>query len=350
MYYLQRALLIALFLLSCSSASATYPGLFGSVVNVASNDSLNVREKPDYHSKKTGSLAPEAFVGVDHCKKMGKSTWCKVFPLPQQNYEGFGWNAKLGWVNARYLKFDNRGYVIIAGKPNCDYALRCKNNKCEVVVSYITNPRTEWIDRKRLKGTDRFGAMPNDPDASGYCTTDQHVEEFLKNQKNIKRLGRESQKVFEILSILRHFDTMGIDGFLNSIHPQKGTVMTWNTHFGGKEDIVFTRSDIKRYIKNPVKKIHWGHTYGKGDKVLMSLQDYMLKLTKPSEYISKIKKLNSLKGFQCDSGSQCKGYEVFWIDENSKTKEYDWQGLVVILEAYHGKWYVVGLLRDRWTI
>ena len=82
----------------------------------------------------------------------------------------------------------------------------------------------------------------------------------------------------------------------------------------------------------------------------MSLYDYMLKLAKPLNDISKIEKLKTLKGFHCPSGMKCKGYEVFWIHERSETKEYDWQGLVVILEKYQGKWYVAGLFRDRWTI
>ncbi len=227
-----------------------------------------------------------------------------------------------------------------------------------MVTGYITNPNTdyitslkiEWIDRRRLKGTGRFKAMPDEPKATGYCTSDHYIDDFLDRQKKIKQLGEGSEKVFEILSILRHFDTMGIDGFLNSIHPKKGVRMTWNTHFNIRGDTLFRRSDIKRYIKNPSKKIFWGYTDGKRDEVYLNLRDYMIKLTRPINNISKIKKLKNLKRFHCPPKHKCRGYEVFWIDENSKTKYYDWLGLVVIVEKYRGKWYVVGLLRDRWTI
>ncbi len=348
-----KKLLILIFLVTISYAEYYPNALFAEVDGVAHNDTLNVRVAPDYHSKKIDALPQYAFVGVDFCKKVGKSTWCKIFPIAQRDY------FKAGWVNARYLKFDNDGgYVIVDGKPNCDYALRCKNRKCEVVTGYITNPNTdyitslkiEWIDRIRLKGAGRFEAMPNEPEATGYCTSDHHIYDFLDRQKKIKQLGEGSQKAFEMLSILRHFDTMGIDGFLNSIHPKKGVVMTWNTYFGAKEDIVFTKSDIKRYINNPSKKIFWGYTDGKGDEVYLSFHDYISKLTKPID-ISKIKKLENLKGFHCSSKSECKGYEFFWIDKKLETKRNDyWQGLVIIVEKYHDKWYVVGLLRDRWTI
>ncbi len=345
-----KKLLILIVLVSVSYAEYYPNALFAEVDGVASNDTLNVRVAPNYHSKKTGALPQYAFVGVDYCKKVGKSTWCKIFPIAQRDY------FKAGWVNARYLKFyDNRGYVIVDGKPKCDYALRCKNSKCEVVTDYAINPdtnditslKTQWIKRDRLKGSSNFGAISDLRD--GYCTSGYHIEEFLERQKKIKQLGKESQKVFDILSILSYFDTMGINGFLNSIHPKKGVIMTWNISFGGKEDIVFTKSDIKRYIDNPSKKIFWGYSNGKGDKIYFSLNDYMSKLTRPID-ISKIEKLKNLKGFHCSPKSECKAYEVFWIDEHSKTKDYDWQGLVVVLKKYHDKWYVVGLLRDRWTI
>lgn len=345
-----KKLLILTILVSVSYADFYPNTIFAEVKGVASNDTLNVRVASNYHSKKIGALPEGAFVGVDFCKEVGKSTWCKIFPIAQRDY------FKAGWVNARYLKFDdNRGYVIVDGKPKCDYALRCKNSKCEVVTDYTTNPntnditslKTQWIKRDRLKGSSNFGAVGDLRD--GYCTSANYIEEFLERQKKIEHLGKGSQKVFDILSILHYFDTMGIDGFLNSIHPKKGVVMTWNVSFGRKEDIIFTKSDIKRYIDNPSKKIFWGYSNGKGDKIYLSLNDYMSKLTKPID-ISKIEKLKNLKGFHCSPKSECKAYEVFWIDEKSKTKDYDWQGLVVILEKYHDKWYVVGLLRDRWTI
>ncbi len=355
--------IIVIFLSAYLGASSiTYPGLFANVVNVADDDTLNVRLKSDYHSKKIGALPMGAFVGLDRCKKIGESMWCKIFHIAQRDYDDFGWDAKPGWVNASYLSFDNRGYVIIDGKPNCDYVLRCTESKCEVLADYTTDLKTHdiisletrWIDRNRLKASNHFGAMPDDPDASGYCTIANMVDEFFRTQKEKFFFGTGSnplrQKVLKIVSLLNRVRYEGIDELTEYIHPQKEIVMTWNVLFGGKEDLTFTRSDIKNIDKNRFKKIHWGYTYGKGNEVRMSLYDYISKLTKPFNTISKMEKLKTLKGFYCPSGIECRGYEVFWINESSETKEYDWQGLVVIFEKYRGKWYVVGLLRDRWTI
>ncbi len=346
-------LLLSVFL---GASEEVYLGLFGMVVNVAKDDTLNVREKSDYRSNKTAALPLDALVGVDHCIQRGKSTWCKIFHIAQRDYDGFGYGAKPGWVNARYLKFGNRGYVTIDGKANCDYVLSCNNTACEVVGEYKTDPQTGdivslqtcKIGRKRLQGTNRFGAMPEDPDASGYCNTDSYVETYLMKQKVMNRLGTGEdplqKKVLNVVSLLNEGDSGRLIAFT---HPQKGIVMTWNVRFGGKEDLTFTREDIENDAE---KRIHWGYTYGRGDEVHMSLYDYMSQLAKPFHTISKIEKLKNLKGFQCPEGSQCRGYEVFWIDETSKNPEFDWQGLVVIFEKYEGRWYVVGLLRDRWTV
>ena len=218
----------------------------------------------------------------------------------------------------------------------------------------ITSLKTRWIDRNRLKASNHFGAMPDDPDASGYCTIGNTVDEFLRTQNEKKVLGSESdslqKKVLKIVSILNRVKYEGIDELTKYMHPKKGIVMTWNVLFGGKEDLTFMRSDIKNIENHHFKKIHWGYTYGKGDKVRMSLYDYISKLTKSFNSISKMKKLKTLKGFHCPFGTECRGYEVFWINESSETKEYDWHGLLIIFEKYHEKWYVVGLLRDRWTI
>lgn len=334
--------------------------LFASVINLKENDTLNVRSTPDYRSKKTGALPLDAYIGVDSCKQVGHSIWCKVFHLAQQDYDGFGWDAKPGWVNARYLEPDNEGYVIIDGKPNCDYALCCQKGKCEVVADYevdeqnnITSIKTKWIDRKRLKASSNFGAMDEDPEASGYCTNGNYIRDYLHQKKLLELKGKNDDKVRK--SVISFVDDLShvvhdTENILPYLHPQKGIVMTWNIRFGGKEDMSFGYSDIKNIEKNRYQKIHWGHTYGKGDDVFMSLYDYVSALTRPFKDISKIEALKDLKGFKCSPNSDCRGYEVFWLNDNSDTKEYDWLGLVVILEKYHGKWYVVAMLRDRWTI
>ncbi len=355
---MMKLLIIGFFLESAMGWAQETP-LFASVVNLPQNDTLNVRKSPDYHAKKTGALPLDAYVGVDECKEVGKSIWCKVHHLAQRDYEEFGYGATPGWVNAKYLEAGNSGYVIINGKPNCDYALRCKKGKCEVVESYETNEKneitsikTKWIDRKHLRGSTNFGAMTEDPDASGYCTSGNYIQDYLQKKHLNTLMGKDDDiaryRVVEFTKFLR--SPYSSDQILSYIHPKKGMIMTWNVRFGAKEDMRFGYSDIKNMEENRDQKIDWGHTYGKGDDVLMSLYDYIKISTRSMMDISKVEKLKDLKGFRCNTSTKCVGYEIFWINEDSDTKEYNWLGLVVILEKYKNTWYVVGILRDRWTI
>jgi len=326
---------------------------------VKADDVLNVRERPSGKAKKVASLPPEASVGVDRCQKVAASVWCRVYHMAQYDYEGYGYDAPEGWVNAHYLKPFNSGYVIIDGVGNCDYSLGCDKGMCKVVSDYtvdeknnITALKYTKVKRERLHGESHFGAMETDEEASGYCTSGNMIQDYLHKKRKHALFKRDKSQVFHrTFEFVERLTSLYNEGqLLPYLHPKKGIIMTWNVMFGGKADMAFGYSDIKNMEKNRKEKIYWGQTYGKGDDVFMSLYDYMDMLSHPIADITKVEALKDLKGYKCPQGSECKGYEVFWINENSPTKEYDWQGLVVIVEKYKGKWYVVGLLRDRWTI
>jgi hypothetical protein len=160
------------------------PPLFVTVVGVAENDMLNIRQEPDYRSAKVGSQVLDAYMAVERCEEVESATWCRVYEVAQYFYSE---DFKPGWVNARFLKPNNRGYVTIDGKRNCDYVIGCEADKCEVIASYendenlsIASIKTKWIERSRLKGESHFGAMPDDGD--GYCNIHQFIGDYLKKE------------------------------------------------------------------------------------------------------------------------------------------------------------------------
>ncbi len=173
------------------SIFAKETALFASVTGVEKGDFLNVRAAANYQSKKVAAIPsfkdmPLTF-GIETCKKVKTSTWCLVYPLTQNWADSFGENDK-GWVNARYLTFSNRGYVLVDGKANCAYALGCKEGKCKLVTDYkqdnkgeVLSLKTKWIERAELKGESGLGAM--NPKEDGYCTTGMFVEEYLKRKR-----------------------------------------------------------------------------------------------------------------------------------------------------------------------
>lgn len=358
-----KVLFLLLFVIVQHDAQAidpVYPPLFASAIDVEKGDVLNVRAKPSHKSTKVADIPstydfPFTF-GVEKCTSVKSSIWCRVYPIAQHWSENFGGDVA-GWVNARYLRFSNRGYVIVNGRKNCDYALSCHNNKCEVVYDLIAEDqnrvkkiKTKWVERKYLKGESNFGVTPDNVD--GYCNSRMYIEDCIARE-NIKKLsqynsGLTYDTAMKVAQSLR--DPAVGEKLQAYIHPIKGVVVTWNVLFGGKEDKVFSKQDILEVRDWHKDKIHWGHTYGKGDAVVMNLANHLKMFARPIRNITKVEKLKELKGFMQSDNNQRVGYEVFWINEESETKEYDYLGLVVMLEKYQDKWYVVGLLRDRWTI
>ena len=160
--------------------------LFGEVINVAPNDTLNVRINPNYKSKKIAQLLPGTVIGIDRCIKKGKSKWCKTHSITDVDA-----SYSSGWVNAKYLKFRNRGYVNIVGREsNCLYSIKCNKGRCLIVydlnynydLDKMVSIKTKWIDRKKLKGASKFSALNKNSDG-GYCTAGELIESYLKGLK-----------------------------------------------------------------------------------------------------------------------------------------------------------------------
>ena len=142
--------------------------LFATVTNIDKNDTLNVRTSPNYKSKKIGEIPLNSTIGIKECKTINNGSWCKVYPLTQIWFEKFH-SENTGWVNSSFLKFSNRGYVLIDGEANCAYSLSCNNDECKVIFDLKNNElNTKLINRSQIKGESSFGATPSDAD--GYCS------------------------------------------------------------------------------------------------------------------------------------------------------------------------------------
>ena len=320
------------------------PPLFGSVVNVPKGDILNVRVKANYRSKRVGYLPNRAFIKVYKCKKVGRSIWCNIGHLAQNDYEGYGAEAPDGWVNAKFLSFSNKGYVVVDGKPSCTYILNCSGSTCDLVQDYkvvgnrLKDIKTIKIARARIVGASRFGAM--DKEGDGYC-----ADYALENYKLAKSSNLGAKELAK--RVVSWINRDNLNEINIHIHPTRGLLLTHNVNFGSINKH-FDKNSFKIFY-NSKKRLYWGESYGKGDKIYLSLRDYLKKVVRESRKITKIIKVNP-KNFAFPNPKGCIAYEVKWINKNSKTKEYDWLGLVVIMKKFRGKYYIVGLLYNRWTI
>ncbi|MEA1953989.1 MAG: hypothetical protein U9O24_06320 [Campylobacterota bacterium] len=351
------SLLLLLINLNAEDRKKLYPGLSAYVVKVAQNDVLNVRDEPNKRAKTVGSWSNEAWLIIDHCVKVKKSTWCKADLDPLTG------DGALGWVNAYYLKFINDGFVIQKdGKgESCTNASKCEKRKdrmqCYLFDGYYLNEKFEistkgkWIDRSLLKGGTMLTAA-KDTEMCGNLP-------YPMQQSDAKKLKilytKDESKAYK--TVLEYLRIVGQPYFIDNplveleklIHPTKGVTVTDMVRFGDKNEQHY---DAKSFLKslNEDKKILWGKTYAKGEPINKSLKEWVNDAHREMSTISKIEPLKAFKGFPTAGYSGLKAYEVYWINEESKSSRYDWLGLVVLVAENQGKWYVVGLMRDRWTI
>jgi uncharacterized protein YraI len=328
--------------------------LFGTVTGVADNDTLNVRSHPDYHAAKVGALPPGALVGVDRCKRLKQSTWCRIHHIAQHDYPQYSYGAADGWVNTRFLRLSDRGYVLTYGKGKCAYALSCRAGACDVVTGIeedaqgrIAALQHVSIERHHLRAESHFGAAAEN--GEGYCTNGKVIEDFLKKQPRPLTTKKAPKSL--TINILHWLRSGNIEEIARHIHPTHGITLTEMVSFDADAKHHFDPK-ILLSIYQSGKILHWGEDYAKGNPIRMSLRTYLSRLTRDPRKLTRIDNPCDQKigVFAIKKHGRLACHEARWVNRHSKTRDYDWLGLVVVMEQYHGTWYIVGLMHDRWTI
>ncbi len=181
-----QKIVIFIILVTVSYAKYYPNALFAYVSGIANNDTLSVRQKPDYHSKKITELPLHAHVGLDECIKRGYSTWCRVHAVNCNLGEYNQYNDLLpGWVNAKYLKFSSKGYVAIKGKERgCYYSIGCNSGRCNIVIDEVIKNekivalKIKNYSRSLLKGIGELD-IPSDGECYPCKRVNSKIDDYL---------------------------------------------------------------------------------------------------------------------------------------------------------------------------
>ncbi len=330
--------------------------LFGAVTGVAADDVLNVRARPHYRATKVGALPPDAQVGVDRCRKKGHTRWCRIHHLAQYNYPQYGDEAPEGWVNARFLTFGYRGYVLIDGKGRCDYALSCRGEACDVVTGLQTDTHNRvvglehrHIARSRLRGASHFSAAA-DTGGDGYCTSHRDIADFLARQKLAQTQKQWHDPALNVaVAAIDAISDRNITALAQHIHPDRGVVLSDLPHFA-RGFPHFDRASLIEASSKSSNRYLWGYTPGRGKPIRKSLLNYFDDLMPSFIGFDRVEKSSDLRGFEVGAFSRIIGYRFLWLEPYAHNKQHNWHGILVLLTPYQGAWYVVGILRDYWTI
>ncbi|MET3036231.1 hypothetical protein ABXT08_09020 [Chryseobacterium sp. NRRL B-14859] len=176
-------------------------------------------------------------------------------------------------------------------------------------------------------------------DSTSITQTEVNKEETLKKAND------------EVLQALKKKD---YTTFASFIHPQKGVRFSMYAFIAPKEDKNFSKADFEKY--QPTKTLFtWGSQDGSGDAYKATINDYLAKWVFSKDYTTAQYALNKFIGGGNSLNNLKEIYPKADFTENyvkgtEKNGEMDWKTLRLVFEEFQGKYYLVGVVNDQWTI
>jgi len=154
-----------------------------------------------------------------------------------------------------------------------------------------------------------------------------------------------------ILNVLKNKD---YKRFAEFIHPQKGVRFSMYAFVNPKEDKQFSKEDFAKY--QPSKTLFtWGAMDGSGDLYKATIDDYFTKWVYSKDFVTGQIALNEFlgKGNSLNNLKETYPKAVFtenFIKGSEATAGMDWKCLRLVFEEFQGKYYLVAVINDQWTI
>lgn len=154
--------------------------------------------------------------------------------------------------------------------------------------------------------------------------------------------------------ILQSLKTKNYKHFAEFIHPEKGLRFSMYAFVNPNEDKHFSKSDFQKY--QPTKTIFtWGARDGSGELYKATINQYLTDWVFVKDFA---KSTYSLNEFQGGGNSLNNLKEIYpnkdftenFIKGTEKYGDMDWNTLRFVFEQFEGKYYIIAVINDRWTI
>lgn len=177
-------------------------------------------------------------------------------------------------------------------------------------------------------------------------------QQAILDTVSVKKSKNDQLTVLNTL-ILKALSQGKFDVLQNTIHPEKGVRFSMYAYVSD-EDKVFTADDFKKYAGSPVK-FTWGKTDGEGKNLILSLPEYLRTWVYRRNFADSKLSINTFQGSGNSKNNLKKKYPGADFTENyiSGSEKYsgmDWNSLRLVFEKFKGKYYLVGVINDQWTI
>ena len=188
----------------------------------------------------------------------------------------------------------------------------------------------------------------------------RNKEEIIANPDSTKpeEPNKDSvllQLTHTILILIRNNDYKSLAGY---IHPVSGLRFSPNGFIDTVQDVIMQREKLMEEAGNKKQyKIKWGVFDGSGEPITMTFNEYVQtfvydvdfvnpEIIKVNQMIGKGNALNNLLAVYKD----CDFTESHFSGFDKKYEGMDWRSLRLVYKNTTGKYYLLGIIHDQWTI
>ena len=157
----------------------------------------------------------------------------------------------------------------------------------------------------------------------------------------------------EILAVIKDKDYKKLTEY---IHPENGIRFSPYAYIDTANDVTATRSTFRLNAYTNKKRI-WGSYDGSGDPIKMTFKEYFKKFVYDVDFLNAEKTtLNTKSSHGSDFDNLKDIYpgsiytESYFSGFDEKYGGMDWRALRLVYKEYEGKYYLVGVIHDEWTI
>lgn len=159
----------------------------------------------------------------------------------------------------------------------------------------------------------------------------------------------------EIMGILGKKDYAALAAH---IHPVEGVRFSPYGYIDTAMHVLMSADAFSQEIAAPKQKvINWGEYDGTGDPIKMTLNDYLSRFVYGSDFSKpdtfRINTITNPGNAENNIQKVFPGSDFTDSHFNGFKKEYegmDWESLRLVFRQHNGKYYLVGVIHDQWTI
>lgn len=185
------------------------------------------------------------------------------------------------------------------------------------------------------------------PDSSQLHTSDS-TQLVISKDSSLTGLTKE------VLTIFKNKEYSKLDSF---IHPMEGVRFSPYASVNPSTDKQFSPEEFQRLVTaNKSKKVNWGEYDGSGDPILLTPQEYFKKFVYDANFVhpEKYGVNNVIKTGNSVNNLKSVYKESDFTESNfSGTKNgggLDWKSVRLVFKQLNGRYYLVGIVHDQWTI